>query len=260
MKVLGYGRISDANDDEETSLTNQRDEITEEVTELDAEFVEWYQDRNVSGSMDPFTRDGFSELVEHLQEDPDIDLVLIRRGDRLWRDGKTDEVVRRLEYEYDVDIKFYEVEPSALTQLQQEMDDSGELAAVRELIGDLETFIERMEIERAREKAVKLIQRKKARGEPYHRPPRGITTDKQKNGHDTATEWVPVEDAEESYNEFETCIAMLNEMATTEKSPYEVGQEFGVPYPDRKLKNLWSKRDEYRIVAQAHRPGLELRF
>lgn len=268
MDVVGYGRISDSNEDEngdETSLPNQRSEVKEDARENGMNFVEWYQDKNVSGSTDPFNRDGFSELVEHLTEDPDIGLVLIRRGDRLWRDGKTEEVVRRLKYEYEIEVDFYETDPSALTQIQEEM---GDFTAVRELIGDLEVFLERMEIERARHKAENLIKRKRANDEPFHRPPYGLTTDKQKNGGSRASEWVPDDNGEE--DKFTKAVQVLNLYAYNDEnpldyddiSPYSAGKEAGMDHsnPTATVKRMWEKRDLYRYVALEHRPELTVKW
>lgn len=51
---------------------------------------------------------------------------------------------------------------------------------------------------------------------------------------------------------------MLNEMATTDKSPYYVGKAHGVPNQDRNMKNLWKRRDFYRDMVQVFRPDTEI--
>lgn len=93
-----------------------------------------------------------------------------------------------------------------------------------------------------------------------------MTTDKQKKGTNTSTGWAPIDKYRDDegnrvrHKEFDTCIEMLNEMATMDKSPYPVGKEHRVPNPDRKMKNLWKRRDFYRDMVQVFRPNTEIRF
>lgn len=93
-----------------------------------------------------------------------------------------------------------------------------------------------------------------------------MTTGKQKKGTNTSTKWVLVEEYRDDegnrvpHKEFDTCIEILNEMATTDKSPYQVGKEHDIPNPDRKMKNLWKRRDFYRDMVRVFRPNTEIRF
>lgn len=267
MKVLGYGRISDAKDDDETSLDNQRQEIEDYIDEHDYELAEWYQDRNVSGATDPFNRDGFATLVGHLEENEDITMVLIRKGDRVWRGEPVSRVVRDLEIELGRRVDFIKVSPTGIEESIEELKNSDN-PTERQMGKMMENNLsdtEGMKVAKAKEDGKRFIAEKRARGEPFHRPPRGITTNKQKNGAAKSTDWVPIEEYRDDdgnrvrHKEFDVCIKMLNEMAKNGKSPYQAGKEHGVPYPDRKMKNLWKRRDIYRPMA-IHRPNVSVHF
>lgn len=263
IPVLGYARISDEDDDDETSLDGQEEDIENYCKEHDYKLVKCFKDRNVSGATDPLNRDGFSKLFQTLQEDERIGMVLIRKGDRVWRGEPVSRVERDLELKLDRRVDFLKVKPTGIEESIQDLknSDNPTQQQMGKMMENSLSDTEGMKVAKAKEDGKRFIAEKRAADQPFHRPPRGITTDKQKfEDQNRATDWAPVDDADEDYNEFDTCIEMLNEMATTEMSPYQVGKEFDVPNPDRKMKNLWDNRDVYRAVAQAHRPQLGVNF
>lgn len=270
MRALGYGRISDSDGgDEETSLPNQRDMIEEYASENGLEIVDWYQDRNVSGKTHPSERNGFQQLMAVLEEREDIPVVLVKNGKRLARGLSADDVKNSLRNEIGREIEFVKTHPEGLERQVDSFkaadEGSTEWAMAPAMEGMKKSF-ERQEIAQAREQGKLLIARKRSNDQPFHRPPRGVTTDKQKNGKPTSTEWVPIEEyydddgARVRHKEFDTCIEMLNKMATTGKSPYQIGKSHGVPNPDRKMKNLWKRRDFYRDLALVYGTGTEIKF
>ena len=77
LKALGYGRISDAGGDNETSLPNQHELYKDYIADNDDLQNEgWYEDKNVSGDTPITERDGFSDLIDHLRQDEEIEIVL----------------------------------------------------------------------------------------------------------------------------------------------------------------------------------------
>ena len=91
MRVLGYGRTSQ--DDQDASLPDQEAMVQDFCESTDDneygeqhDFVDWYQDRNVSGSVYPAERPGFSSLIDHLNEDKTIDAIVVKNFKRLGRD------------------------------------------------------------------------------------------------------------------------------------------------------------------------------
>lgn len=101
MRVLGYGRTSQ--DDQDASLPDQRAMVKEFCETTDEhefgeqhEFVDWYQDANVSGSIYPAERPGFSELIEHLNEDASVDAIVVKNFKRLGRDPIDQITIKRL--------------------------------------------------------------------------------------------------------------------------------------------------------------------
>lgn len=257
MKVLGYGRISNANDQNETSLDNQR-ELYEEYVASDEDLTNegWYQDRNVSGDTPVLDRPEFQVLVDHLREDQQIEIVLVKNSKRLSREDLPDEIEAELKDEIGREVVFGLVKPEPLDEMAEAF--AGERGtnewAVRPVIQGLRKFKGRQDIVEAKQHG-KMMYKKYGQ----HRPPRGIK-------YNDDREFVPVEEYRDDdgnrirHKEFDVCIQMLNEMATTGLSPYQVGKEHGVPYPDRKMKNLWKRREVYRVLAERNRPSSCIEF
>lgn len=107
------------------------------------------------------------------------------------------------------------------------------------------------------------MEKKRERGEPFHRPPYGMTTNKQKHGAPEATEWVPKDD-----ERFKRAIQILNEYGYRDSSPDAddspaagtIGGKYGLSSPTDTVRSIWKNREIYREVAEKHRPELAIMF
>ena len=115
MKVVTYGRISQAGDDD-TSLSNQRAIVEQYAEDNDLECVGWFEDRNVSGKTHPSDRDGFQELMGVLRETDEINTVLVKDGRRLARGRSASEITNFLQGELGREIEFVYTNPTGLEE------------------------------------------------------------------------------------------------------------------------------------------------
>ncbi|WP_306055425.1 recombinase family protein [Natronococcus wangiae] len=247
IRVVGYGRISQTNSEEEdTSLQNQKQEIVRHCEENGYRLVGWFQDANVSGSTDPFGREEFGELVEKIKEDPLLSTILIRKGNRLSRGKSIDDIEQRFYDRHGVDVDIIMVNPTGLQKVVQEFkqsDDGTKRAAAVGMEGQMK-MIDQMKIEEAREASKNMIKERRLQGLPVGCPPRGVKIEDD--------EWKPIEEHEEHHKEFSTVISALNEYHTTDKSKYRVGNQFDIPSPCAAFDLMLDRLDVYRQVAEEH--------
>ena len=276
MKVLTYGRISQ---DDDTSLPNQKQLNEDYAEENDLDVVAWESDENVSGKVHPKDRDGFQRIISHLREDSEISIILVKNGKRLARGISASEIENFLQMELGREVDIIKTNPSGLDEQVERMSNAEEGStdwAAQPMMEGAQKMVERQKIAEAIKQGKLATKQKEQKDQPFHRPPRGITTDKQKFDKDEATEWVPVDTADEDYDEFDTCIEILSNWTEDDEGPYtsrgsgdgptggpsgySVGKEYGMSNPSQKIKSMWENRDYYREVAEAHRPRVNIEF
>lgn len=245
VQVVGYGRISETEQGEEDeSLENQNELVTEYCDENEYKLEEWFQDANVSGATDPFQRDSFSEMVEYLQEHEDIKIILIKKGDRIRRGSSTRHVERELNLKLEQDVDVIKVAPTGVEEQIEQMKESENPTEQQmgEMMEDVMSGGEGMKVAKAKEEGKRVIAEKRAKGQPFHEPPRGVKIDKNGEGEKI---WAPVTDHEDPKEEIGTVVQILNEVHTTDKSPYKAGKSMGIPSPDRNVKNMIGRKEMY---------------
>lgn len=268
MKVVGYTRRSTGKQD--MSLDDQRSRI-ESFCETEDEYqfgeehtlVEIFQEE-VSGSTYPFgeKRDAFPDLVDRLNDDPSIEGIVVWEFDRLARDSIRQVNVKDKLRRYHVgrDIEVMQIDPwmppyrAIPPVFPDELKNQDEpmvaynLRQVFMLQGNSALWEMLMTAKRTKEGMAE----KKRAGDPIGRQPRGITTDKQREDmeSDQSTMRLPkLDDVGEVVDNFVMAVDVLNTLATTEKSPYQVGTDYGISSPDRAVKTMWENREKYREAA-----------
>ncbi|MDZ7731437.1 MAG: hypothetical protein U5K37_11785 [Natrialbaceae archaeon] len=89
---------------------------------------------------------------------------------------------------------------------------------------------------------------KQRREEPIGRPPFGLTTDKQRDNEDIATEFVPDENFETGLSILDAFDEAAGITPESDQSPsaYEVGKRHGLSSPSKLVEWIWDRRDLYR--------------
>ena len=86
LKLVGYCRVSTANQKEEGTIKLQEDALKEYCKKEEHKLIEIFKDNGVSGGNGLEERKGLPELLTYLEDHSDIDCVLIHKLDRLARD------------------------------------------------------------------------------------------------------------------------------------------------------------------------------
>ena len=248
VQVFLYGRISVADDDngDETSLPNQREMMKEFAAEENLSVEGWFYDRNTSGATYPFARDGFGEMVEALRTHENVTTILIKNGKRIARGESAEDIKKELKGNLGREIEIIKTHPEEMEKLEEEVPDF-----LKPTVEGARKTHERLAIEEARQAGKLTYQRKKQAGELCHRPPRGLTSNGD-GGFEPIEEYYDDDAKRVRHKEFETVIEMLNEIATTEKSPGKVADDYGLPSPWHNGPSMWERRDLYRTMAMKH--------
>ena len=290
MRVLGYGRTSQ--DDQDSSLTDQKAICKEFCETTDDheygethEFCGWHQDRDVSGSIYPAERPGFSDLIDHLNEDESIDGIVVKNFKRLGRDPIDQITIKRFLERLHVgrEIEIMCVDPwegdrrSLMDPRVQMMKDSDDplaewnkaLVFIVNGLSDARTILDAsVGSEKAAEQAQK-------ENNAWGTNPQGLVSHKIAFADsDDTTQYVPVEVAEsEAIQEWEhrtgkdwdkehvplrEVIEVITRFINSDTDPHEsyvqptansVATDMGWDGGTQVVQNVWDKRDDYMEIA-----------
>jgi len=293
MRVLGYGRTSQ--DDQETSIPNQKGDVADfcDTTDVDEyggthELVDWYDDPDVSGKTYPAERDGFSDLIDHLNEDETIDGVVVKNFSRLGRDPidqiTIKRMLRRIHVERDIEVVSVEtwqndrrglLEPRVEKMLESD-DPKGEWSTAITFL--IDGFADARVIIDASVGSGKAASQAQKNDDAWGNNPRGLVTPKVAYADSEATDrYVPVESAEDEgiqewedeYNKswyeaktpLEDVIEVLDLFARSDTDPHEsyvkptaggVAADMGWDGESTAVRNVWDRRNEYVEIAMEH--------
>lgn len=293
MRVLGYGRVSQ--DDQEDSLPDQRSMVREFCNETDDkeygeehEFVDWYEDKGVSGSVYPAERPGFSDLIDHLNEDDSIDGVVVKNFKRLGRDPIDQITIKRFLERLHVgrEIEIMCKDPwegdrrSLMDPRVEQMKNSKDKLAEwnKALVFIVNGLADARDILAASVGSEKAAAQREKTGGAWGRNPRGLVTERMAFAESSSTDrYVPVESAEgeaiedwensnqdkDSWEEEHTTLAevltVLDTYLSEGTSPMEsyadpisagkLADQMGWSGSTNSVRNVWKKKEEYARIA-----------
>jgi DNA invertase Pin-like site-specific DNA recombinase len=246
-KIVGYRRLSPtgaSEKDQKAKLRKQKVKIEEHCESNDKELVKLYTANGASARKKaPEEREVFSGMLDDIRENEDIEEIVVHHTDRITRQAISRvallQIVRAAVGRH-VDIYSTSEEMYVKYYTSLEEVSAGEFFAKV-----AEGFSSQSEKQKEAQKVTEVLQDKKAENKPIGKQPRGITTDKQRDDYDSdeATIRLPGDG-------FEKCIEILNEFATTEKSAYAIGNDFGLSSPTRAVKGMWERRERYREATE----------
>lgn len=291
MRVLGYGRTSQ--DDQDSSLPDQRAMVEEFCESTDDkeygekhEFVEWYQDRNVSGSIYPAERPGFSELIDHLNDDESIEGIVVKNFKRLGRDPIDQITIKRFLERIHVgrEIEIMCIDPwegdrrSLMDPRVEQMKRSDDKLAEwnKALVFIVNGLADARDILAASVGSEKAAEQRRKNNSAWGRNSRGLVTPNVAFvDSDDTSRYVPVEMAEpdaireweqdsgDEWQEEQTPLAEVLEVLDTYlsegTSPMEnyakpipagtMAKQMGWSGESSSVRNVWKKKEEYARIA-----------
>ena len=293
MRVLGYGRVSQ--DDQEDSLPDQEAMVREFCRDTDDkeyggkhEFVEWYQDKGVSGSVYPAERPGFADLIYHLNEEESIDGIVVKNFKRLGRDPIDQITIKRFLERLHVgrEIEIMCVDPwegdrrSLMDPRVEQMKNSDDKLAEwnKALVFIVNGLADARDILAASVGSEKAAEQRQKSGGAWGRNPRGlVTANLAFADSDNTDRYVPVEMADdgaieeweqnnpkkESWEAEHTPLAEVLTVLDTYLSegtsptdsyaePISAGKmadKMGWSGSTNAVRNVWKKKTEYARIA-----------